>query len=163
MVVSLVGWVLMRQITDGLVASKTEQAVAEATRGTLDAQNRLSGASGTDFDASTQLTQLASSIVARGAVQGYDVVLTGPIAGSSQAVAAGSGTPNTPGVKSDSVPERLRSTVERGTRSGTSWTYARIYVRALGGPPRRARDRDRVPADACRRTAAPTRCTTCSR
>jgi two-component system sensor histidine kinase MtrB len=135
-VVSLVGWVLIRQITDGLVASKTEQAVAEATRGTLDAQNRLSGASGTEFDASTQLTQLASSIVARGAVQGYDVVLTGPIAGSSQTVAAGSGTLNTPGVKSDSVPERLRSTVERGTRSGTSWTYARIYYEpSLGRHP----------------------------
>ncbi len=134
-VVTLVGMVLMRQITDGLVAAKTEAAVAEATRGTLDAQNRLSGASGTDFDSSTQLTQLASSIVARGTVQGYDVVLTGPIAGSSQAVAAGSGTLNTPGVQSDSVPERLRSVVERGSRVGTSWTYARIHYESSTGRP----------------------------
>ncbi len=132
-VVGLVGLVLMRQITDGLVAGKTDSAVAEATRGTLDAQTRLSGASGTDFDSSTQLTQLASSIVARGAVQGYDVVLTGPIAGSSQAVAAGSGTLNTPGVKSDSVPERLRSVVERVDTTGTSWTYARIFYDEASG------------------------------
>ena len=103
-VVSLVGWVLLRQITDGLVASKTESAVAEATRGTLDAQTRLSGASGRDFDSATQLTQLVKSILSRGAVQGYAVVLTGPIAGSSEAVTAGSGTLNTPGVDSNSRP-----------------------------------------------------------
>ncbi len=132
-VVTLVGWVLLHQVTDGLVAAKTESAVAEATRGTLDAQNRLSAVSGTDFDSSTQLTQLASSIVARGAVQGYDVVLTGPIAGSSQAVAAGSGTLSTPGVSSDSVPEDLRTVVERRGHSGTSWTYTRINYDAWSG------------------------------
>ncbi len=126
-VVTLVGWVLLRQITDGLVAGKTEAAVAEATRGALEAQNRLSGVSGTDFDSSTQFTQLASSIVARGTVQGYDVVLTGPIAGSSQAVAAGSGTFSTPEVTSDSVPPRLRTLVERPDVLGTSWTYTRIH------------------------------------
>ncbi|MGH3445390.1 MAG: MtrAB system histidine kinase MtrB, partial [Nocardioidaceae bacterium] len=92
-VVTLVGWVLLRQVTDGLVSSRTTAAVAEASRATLDAQHRLSAASGTDFDSSAQLT----SIVDRGSVQGYDVVLTGPIAGTSQAVTAGSGTRNTPG------------------------------------------------------------------
>ena len=132
-VVTLVGWVLLHQVTDGLVAAKTESAVAEATRGTLDAQNRLSAVSGTDFDSSTQLTQLASSIVARGAVQGYDVVLTGPIAGSSQAVAAGSGTLSTPGVRSDSVPAALRTVVERRGHVGTSWTYTRIHYDAASG------------------------------
>jgi two-component system sensor histidine kinase MtrB len=126
-VATLVGWVLMRQITDGLVASKTEGSVAEATRGRLDAQTRLSGASGRDYDTATQLTQLVKSILSRGAVQGYDVVLTGPVAGSSEAVTAGSGTLNTPGVDSDSVPLRLRSEVERPNHTGTSWTYARIY------------------------------------
>jgi two-component system sensor histidine kinase MtrB len=125
-VVSLVGWVLLRQVTDGLVRSKTESAVAEATRGQLDAQTRLSGASGRDYDSATQLTQLVRSILSRGAVQGYDVVVTGPIAGSSQSVTAGSGTLNTPGLDSNSVPERLRSVVERPGREGTLWTYAPI-------------------------------------
>jgi two-component system, OmpR family, sensor histidine kinase MtrB len=132
-VVTLVGWVLMRQVTDGLVDSKTRSAVAEATRGAAEAEARLSGAAGTDFDASAQLTQLVTSIVSRGTVQGYDVVLTGPIAGSSKAIAAGSGTRNTPFVQSDSVPERLRRLVERPGRTGTSWTYAPIrYDKSTG-------------------------------
>ncbi|MGZ4633497.1 MAG: MtrAB system histidine kinase MtrB, partial [Actinomycetes bacterium] len=134
-VVSLVGWVLLRQVTDGLVVSKTESAVAEATRGTLDAQTRLSGASGRDYDANTQLTQLVKSILSRGAVQGYAVVLTGPIAGSSEAVTAGSGTLSTPGLDSNSVPQRLRSLVERPTRTGTSWTYSRIDYQPDTGKP----------------------------
>jgi two-component system sensor histidine kinase MtrB len=125
-VVSLVGWVLMRQVTDGLVASKTQSSVAEATRGSLDAQRRLSAASGTDFDSNTQLTQLVASIVSRGAVQGYDVVITGPIAGSSQGISAGSGTRKTPGLLDDSVPQRLRNMLENRTRPGTSWTFTRI-------------------------------------
>jgi two-component system, OmpR family, sensor histidine kinase MtrB len=134
-VVTLVGWVLMRQVTDGLVSSKTESSVAEATRGTLDAQRRLSAASGTDFDSSTQLSQLVTSIVSRGSVQGYDVVLTGPIIGSSEGIAAGSGTRNTPGVQSDSVPERLRTLVESPDSTGTSWTYARIGYEPDTGRP----------------------------
>jgi two-component system sensor histidine kinase MtrB len=125
-VVSLVGWMLLQQITDGLVNSKTESAVDETTRATAEAQRRLSAANGNDFDASTQLTQLVSTLVSRGSVQGYEIVLTGPIAGSSSGVTAGAGTSNTPGVMSDSIPERLRSSVERGGSGETSYTYTTI-------------------------------------
>ena len=134
-VVSLVGWVLLRQITDGLVEGKTESSVAEATRGAVDAQRRLSGASGTDFDSSAQLTQLVASIVQRGSVQGYDVVLTGPIAGSSEGIAAGSGTRNTQGVRSDSIPPRLRVRVESPRSSGIAWTYSVIRYDEQSGKP----------------------------
>src|SRR6185503_6310694 len=112
-VVSLVGWVLLQQITDGLVRSKTDSSVAESSRATAEAQRRLSAASGNDFDASTQLTQLVSTLVSRGSVQGYEIVLTGPIAGSSTGVAAGPGTSSTPGVQPDSIPGSLRSKVEQ--------------------------------------------------
>ena len=105
-VVSLVGWVLLQQITDGLVRSRTDSAVNETTRATAEAQRRLSAANGNDFDASTQLTQLVATLVSRGSVQGYEIVLTGPIAGSSSGVAAGTGTSNTPGVLPDSIPQR---------------------------------------------------------
>jgi two-component system sensor histidine kinase MtrB len=132
-VVSLVGWVLLRQITDGLVQSKTDSSVAEATRATADAQSRLSAANGNDFDASTQLTQLVSTLVSRGSVQGYEIVLTGPIAGSSTDVVAGAGTSSTPGVLSDSIPERLRAKVESSRPDKTSYTYATIrYNDATG-------------------------------
>ncbi len=135
-VVGIVGWVLLRQVTDGLVDAKTQSSVAEATRGALDAQRRLSGAPGTEFDASSQLTQLVASIVQRGSVQGYDVVLTGPVAGSSAAIAAGSGTRSTQGVRSDSIPAPLRRTVESPSAAGVSWTYTTIrYDNRTGHPP----------------------------
>jgi two-component system sensor histidine kinase MtrB len=137
-VVTLVGWVLMRQITDGLVASKTNTSVAEATRGAYEAQSRLEGAPGTEFDPNAQLGQLVAGIVARGDVQGYDVVLDGPVAGTSEASTAGSGgTFKSPDVLTTSVPERLREVVE--TQSGTSWTYSTIAYE-LGS------DRPEVPA-----------------
>ena len=134
-VVAIVGIVLLRQVTDGLVDAKTSSSVAEATRGTIDAQRRLSGASGTDFDSGTQLDQLVRSIVQRGQVQGYDVVLIGPVAGSSEGVAAGSGTRNTQGVRSDSIPIGLRATVESPGAEGVSWTYSEISYDPLSGKP----------------------------
>jgi two-component system, OmpR family, sensor histidine kinase MtrB len=124
-VVSLVGWVLLRQVTDGLVDAKTTSSVGEASRGTVEAQNRLTAAS-TEFDPSTELAQVVASIVARGDVQGFDVVLTGPIAGSSQGLAAGSGTRKSPGLATDSIPERLRERVESPDSTGTAWTYTRV-------------------------------------
>ena len=132
-VVFLVGWVLVHQVTDGLVASKTETSVAEATRATAEAQRRLSAANGNDFNASTQLNQLVSTLVSRGTVQGYEIVLTGPIAGSSATVTAGAGTSNTPGVLSDSIPERLRHQVESGRGDRTTYTYTTIRYATTAG------------------------------
>lgn len=124
-VVTLVGWVLIRQITDGLVTSKTNNSVAEATRGAYEAQSRLEGAPGTEFDSSAQLAQLVAGIVARGDVQGYDVILDGPVAGTSEgSTAASGGTFSSPDVLTTSVPERLRDVVE--TTPGTSWTYTTL-------------------------------------
>ena len=134
-VVSLVGWVLLQQITAGLVESKTDSSVAEAARATADAQSRLSTADSNEFDSSTQITQLVSSLVSRGTVQGYEIVLQGPIAGSG-AAAAGAGTSSSPGVLGSSLPERLRREVEDSTGDETSYTYATIrYAAATGRPP----------------------------
>ncbi len=133
-VVTLVGWVLMRQITDGLVAGKTNTSVAEATRGAYDAQSRLEGAAGTEFDSAAQLAQLVAGMVARGDVQGYDVVLDGPVPGTGEEPAAGSGgTFKSPDVLIDSIPARLRGVVE--TSAGTSWTYATLDYEVTSGRP----------------------------
>jgi two-component system sensor histidine kinase MtrB len=124
-VVTLVGWVLMRQITDGLVASKTNAAVAEATRGAYDARSRLEGVPGTEFDSGAQLAQLVAGMVVRGDMQGYDVVLDGPLPGTAEESTTGSGgTFKSPDVVTESVPDRLRDVVAAST--GTSWTYATI-------------------------------------
>ena len=132
-VVAIVGMVLLRQVADGLVDTKTRSSVAEATRSAIDAQRRLSGASGTDFDATTQLDQLARSIVQRGIVQGYDVVLTGPIA--TDEVASGQSIRNTTGVQLDSIPDELRREVESPDADGVSWTYTEIQYDPLTDRP----------------------------
>jgi two-component system, OmpR family, sensor histidine kinase MtrB len=135
-VVLLVGWVLLQQITAGLVESKTDSSVAEAARATAEAQSRLSAANGNDFDAGTQLTQLVSTLVSRGAVQGYDVVLSGPVAGTSAGLATGAGTSSTPGVLRRSIPRQLRAEVESSATDKTSYTYSTIrYAASTGRPP----------------------------
>ncbi len=64
-------------------------------------------------------------IVARGDVQGYDVVLDGPVPGTSEGPTAGSGgTFKSPDVLTSSIPERLRDVVEQ--TPGTSWTYSTL-------------------------------------
>ena len=131
-VVSLVGWVLLQQITDGLVDRKTRSSVAEAARATADAQVRLSAASN-DVDAGTQLTQLVSTLVSRGSVQGYQMVLQGPVSGSGPSAGARSGTSSTPDVLSSSVPGRLREQVESTTAAQTSYTYTTIRYDASSG------------------------------
>jgi two-component system, OmpR family, sensor histidine kinase MtrB len=132
-VVSIVGWVLLQQITSGLVESKTHSSVAEATRATAEAQGRLSAANGTDFDAGAQLTQLVSTLVSRGSVQGYEIVLKGPIDASASGLTTGAGTSTTPGVSGESIPLRLQHRVDQSTSGKTSYTYATIRYDAATG------------------------------
>ncbi len=135
-VVSLVGWVLLQQITSGLVQSKTDSSVAEATRATAEAQTRLSAASGNEFDARAQVNQLVSTLVSRGSVQGYEIVLRGPIGGVAAGVSAGAGTSSTPGVRGSSIPAQLSRQVEASTTGRTSYSYATIrYGSGTGRPP----------------------------
>jgi len=126
-VVTLVGWVLLRQITDGLVDNKTDSALAEAGQGVAEAQDRLSAASGTEFDSNAQLSQLSVQIVSRGGVQGFETLLVGPVATGGEDPAdlvTGLGTRKTPGLDVSSVPEGLQRVVE--SEPGLSWTYSRI-------------------------------------
>ena len=133
-VVSLVGWVLLQQITSGLLESKTDSSVAEAARATADAQTRLSAADGNDFDSTTQITQLVSTLVSRGTVQGYEIVRRGPVPAATST--SGAGTSSTPGVLASSVPSRLRAEVEDGAADVTSYTYATIrYAAGTGQAP----------------------------
>jgi two-component system, OmpR family, sensor histidine kinase MtrB len=134
-VVSLVGWVLLQQITGGLVRAKTDSSVAEAGRATAEAQRRLSAASGNDLDAGSQLSQLVSTLVSRGSVQGYEIVLSGPLTGSTTGLATGAGTSSTPGVLSSSIPPQLRSDVESLTDDKTSYTYSTIRYSPSTGQP----------------------------
>ena len=124
-IVTLVGWTLSRQITEGLVKDRVDKAVAEATRSSEDVQSSLSAAS-SDFDANAQLPALMSDVGSRGAVRGYDVVLIGPLADPPTDGTVDGGEYLTPGLQLDSVPARLRTVMEQDPTSGVSWTFTTV-------------------------------------
>jgi two-component system sensor histidine kinase MtrB len=132
-VVSIVGWTLMRQITDGLVQDRVDAAVTEARRSSDDVDSTLSAAT-YDFDTSAQLSTLVSGIVSRGAVRGYDVVLIGPLPEEQVGSTLGGGEFLTPGLRLDSLPGRLRGEVEASPGAGPSWTFGRIRYDDGAGP-----------------------------
>lgn len=118
-----VGWLLIQQISDGLVKSRVSASVAEAVSETASARERLGSAGGSDFDPATQLRQLAETLVARGEVRGYDVVVLGPV-GADADPGTETGVRATPGISAATVPDRLRRVV--ATSAGTSWTFTRL-------------------------------------
>ncbi len=133
-IVTLVGWTLTRQITDGLVRDRVDEAVAEAERSSADLQASLSAAS-SDFDANAQLPTLMSRVVSRGSVRGYDVVLIGPLTDSVGTPAAAGGEFLTPGLQLSSVPERLRLVVEQDPTVSSSWTFTHVDYEPGAGRP----------------------------
>ncbi|NHC25337.1 HAMP domain-containing histidine kinase [Nocardioides sp. IC4_145] len=121
-VVSGVGWFLLQQTRDGLLENRVDAVVAEADNESAEAVERLVAVPGTETDASTQASELATPIIARGETRGFDVALSGP--GSSEEGLAEAGSIYTPGLDTTSVPQSL---VDHFTRSGdTAWTYASI-------------------------------------
>ena len=119
-----VGWLLVRQISDGLVESRANASRAEAVSQTASARELLGSAGSSDFDPATQLRQLVETLVARGNLRGYSVVVMGPI-GSAAGGSPATGIRTTPGISAASVPGRLQRVVAKRT-SGTSWTYTRL-------------------------------------
>lgn len=123
LVAGSVGMLVTEQITDGLVRSRVNASVAEATNETSTARERLASAGTSDFDPVNQLRQLVETLVARGEVRGFGLVALGPI-GEDGGAASGSGIRTTPGIAAESVPDQLRDVVERS--NNIAWTYTRI-------------------------------------
>jgi two-component system sensor histidine kinase MtrB len=121
-VVGSVGFMVMRQISSGLVKGRVDSSVAEARTETSTARELLNSAGGSDYDPETQLRLLAENLVSRGEVKGFDVVVRGPVGTGSTA----GGVRTTPAVDVASVPANLRKTVEDDGSNGVTWTYTRI-------------------------------------
>ncbi len=131
LVVGSVGVLVIRQITDGLVTSRVKASVAEARSETATARERLGSAGGNDFDPETQLRLLVESLVARGEVKGFEVIVLGPV---GEGTTAG-GVRTTPAVDERSVPQKIRTVMEKGD-DVLAWTFTRIrYLDARGGEP----------------------------
>ena len=120
-VVGSVGFMVMRQITDGLVKSRVDSSVAEARTETSTARERLGSSGGNDFDPETQLRLLVETLVSRGEVKGFEVVVRGPVGEGSTS----GGVRTSPELDVASIPASLRKTVEK-RENGLAWTYTRI-------------------------------------
>jgi two-component system sensor histidine kinase MtrB len=107
-VTAFAGWILLRQVTEGLLDAKVAASLAEASAGFRTAQAAIDAAEPTG-DPSELTTQLAEDIASRGASGGlYDVVLDViPTEGGYRTVARSSRRT----VLSSSVPDQLRARV----------------------------------------------------
>jgi two-component system, OmpR family, sensor histidine kinase MtrB len=118
-----VGWLLIRQISDGLVRSRVTASISEAVTETDSVRERLGSAGSSDFDPAAQIRQQAEALVARGHLRGYAVVVMGPI-GSAAGGSPATGIRTTRGISASSVPAPLQRAVARS--AGTSWTFTRL-------------------------------------
>ena len=131
-VVSVVGWFLLRQTRDGLLDDRVDAVVAEALDETEDARTRLASATLSDVDAAEQQRALVDPIIQRGLTRDFAVVLAGP-AGPSGVAAdpGGGGATYTFGLDRTSVPDSL---VDHFSSVATpSWTYTTIRRLAADG------------------------------
>jgi two-component system, OmpR family, sensor histidine kinase MtrB len=122
LVICLVGWMLTRQIAEGLTDSKREQSISEARAGIEFAQSQLDAQPVTDATAQTaQLTQLVSSLTSRGGPsRRYEVLLAGPI-GPGFGSESGTTFRDSGDVQRDDVPFSVLQQIARS--DGLYWKY----------------------------------------
>jgi two-component system, OmpR family, sensor histidine kinase MtrB len=122
LVICLVGWMLTRQIAEGLTDSKREQSISEARAGIEFAQSQLDAQPVTDATAQTaQLTQLVSSLTSRGGPsRRYELLLAGPI-GPGFGSESGTTFRDSGDVQRDDVPFSVLQQIARS--DGLYWKY----------------------------------------
>ncbi|MDQ3095374.1 MAG: HAMP domain-containing protein, partial [Actinomycetota bacterium] len=102
----LAGWILLRQVTDDLVASKRQAALTQASAGIDTAQSELDAPdAGNVFDSGPVLNQLIEVLSPRNeARDDYYIVIVGPIEPSNEAT-------QTSGLRASSVEIDARESV----------------------------------------------------
>ncbi|NLT31752.1 MAG: HAMP domain-containing protein, partial [Propionibacterium sp.] len=101
LVLGLGGWLLLQQVTAGVLDTKQRTALAEASVAYESAQRQLTAANASGTNVNEMLTQLAFEVANRGSVTDqYQVVVQGPVSD----IRSGS-------IEAESVPESLRRTV----------------------------------------------------
>lgn len=124
-VVILVGWVMMNQVTEGVLSSRRDGARTEAGAQVRDTQTQLNAADSppSGLNTSSLLNQLISENVNRGADGLYDVMMLVPADAQSPTTTSIRGTA---GVLPVSVPEKLRSQVVSDPEALLWDTYTEI-------------------------------------
>ncbi|UYM04045.1 MtrAB system histidine kinase MtrB [Solicola gregarius] len=144
-VIGLVGWVLIRQVAEGLVDNRREAAVSVAEEGFSTAQENIS-ASPTQgaFDESQMLGELYDVLVTQGgSARAYEVVLEGPLPSADDGGAGETGMRSLSELEKGSIPEDLKVRVAAGDNADADsppkiyWTYTDLSL---------SEDGDDVPA-----------------
>jgi two-component system sensor histidine kinase MtrB len=131
LVVALIGWMLLGQITNGLVDSKRAAALSEAASGFDIAQDQLDAADPNEFDPRALLSDLFDTLSSRGDASGlYEVFLTGPVDAPASSVSPAGEFSLLPGVDADDLPNDLMRRVMR--EPGTWWSYTRATLEEDG-------------------------------
>jgi two-component system, OmpR family, sensor histidine kinase MtrB len=126
LVVALMGWMLLGQVTSGLVEGKRAAALSEAASGFDSAQDQLDAADPNDFDPGALLPDLFDSLSSRGDASGlYEVLLTGPVNAPDASISP-AGSLSLPGVDPADIPRDLMRRVTND--EGTWWSYTRTTV-----------------------------------
>ncbi|WP_340537524.1 MtrAB system histidine kinase MtrB [Nocardioides sp. GXZ039] len=128
--ISVVGWYLLRETRDGLLANRVDTVLAESASATRDAQLRLQAAPAGDTDAAGQVQDLARDIIERADTRGYRVVITGPVDAGvpiDDAVATNSPGLDVAATLPDSLMDRMSD-----VGAGSAWTYTRVVTTDTG-------------------------------
>lgn len=130
-VISAVGWYLLRETRDGLLDSRVQTVLAEAANQNQDAQDTLRNYTGDYDDASGQLQAVADGLIDDAETRGYSVVVAGPV-DEDRPVADGVATSSTGLDLAASVPGTLQ---ERLVPVGAvpAWTYTSIVTTGPAG------------------------------
>ena len=124
LVVGVVGWLLLRQITEGSRPPGRGVRRRGQERDRAGDQPAQAGTAAATPTPDTQLSQLSENLVERGKVRGFVVVLVGPVAGPRVHLDTGPGTTPRPGIESSSVPASLRRSVE--AHADTAWAFTKL-------------------------------------
>jgi two-component system sensor histidine kinase MtrB len=132
----LAGFILLRQVTNGLLDSKEQASIAQARSGAVTAQSKLDGAEITDtFDVAPLLKGLVETLAPRDeARDDFSVVIIGPLSSADGAPSATGGSLFSGDIVPDeSIPAGLMSRVT--TDPGTWYAYTRVVYDEGGSSP----------------------------
>ncbi|HLR94681.1 MAG TPA: MtrAB system histidine kinase MtrB [Jiangellaceae bacterium] len=121
-VVTLLGLVLIRQVTDGLLESREDAAIADASAGLTTVQTRLDNGETTDEGAVNQL--LAGLVSEQFDRAGEDPRFYVMMLGSEHGWRDGDTLMVPPGIGGSSIPDELREQVT--SQPEVFWTYSTI-------------------------------------
>jgi two-component system sensor histidine kinase MtrB len=129
-VVTAVGWFLLRQVEQGLVDHRVASVLADVGNETTQLRAGLASAPGTETDAAAQARDLVNPIITSGYARGFDVVLAGPGSGGETISQRGAPLYSYQGDVA-SIPQSLVSHFD-SPETGAAWTYTTITTTVSG-------------------------------